>query len=511
MPITIIISSKPNIEQAILEGLEKVHQLNSELAKQLYHRFIHAHFDQLSETAYFVIEAPYVDKVYRDSFYSYYSSKNQYYKRDSIRVSIFSEQIFASDFRDISKKEELQNKFMGFIVLRPTEPSLIGRSVISPKVLKIKNFDIVTTSIRTTVNSIKLSVDGFPHSSQDGETISCAETTIWSLMEYFSNRYSEYKSVLPSTIIETLNRVSTERQVPSKGLNIQQISYALREFGLGTKIYSQSEFGTSFNNLLSCYIESGIPVVVAMENRHAGGNIGHALLCIGNEPPTNNQVDALVAKKFMDVSLTNKYRAKNIILHDYNDLNERYVFIDDNHPAYQPNYLNSPSANYLPNNPHWANCEITYFIVPLYTKVYLEAFEAQNFIFRFLINDPFTLHDNSEVFIKIFLTSSRSFKDWLATNGTFDEDVKTLIIETSMPKFIWVGELSTKELIKTNHADGIIILDATEANTMYNKPLIIAAYEGNYITFASDSNEIKKFNLSLGNYSTYHNNLKSFK
>ena len=394
---------------------------------------------------------------------------------------------------------------MGFIVLRPTDPNLIGRSVISPNVLKNKNFEICVTNIRTTVNSIKLNVEGFPHSSQDSETISCAETTIWSLMEYFSNRYAEYKSQLPSEIIQTLNRVSSERQVPSKGLNIQQISYALREFGLGTKIYSRAEYGNIFENLLSCYVESGIPLVIAMQN----STIGHALLCIGHEPPTEDQIDNLQRKVFTNTRLRDKYNAKNIIVYDYNDINEKYVFIDDNHPVYQTNFLNSPSANYLPD-PAWNNCQITYFIAPLYTKVYLDAFMAQSYIYQFLITPWIDLTDNTEILVKIFLTSGRSFKDWLATNSSFNNDVKDLILETAIPKFIWIAELSTKALIKQNKGNGIIVLDATEANTLDNKPLIMASYKGNYIRFAPNSTKLEKFPLPLGDFSIYQNNLKSF-
>ncbi len=507
MGITITVSSKKDIEQTILDNLEKVHKLDSTLAKKLYKERINDHFEQLLDNAYFVVEAPYVDKVYRDSFYNYYSSKNKSYGRDSIRVSIFNEEINASDFRSLDKKDELQKKFMGFIVLRPTEPSLIGRSVISPKILKKHDFEIISTKVRTTVNSVKLYIEGFPHSSQDQETISCAETTIWSLMEYFGNRYSEYKSVLPSTIIETLNKVSSERQVPSKGLNIQQISYTLREFGLGTRIYYEQEYADSFKNLLSCYIDSGIPVVVAMKNK----NIGHALLCIGNTHPTDSQIDSLIKKEFLSENLLNKYRSKSITLYDYNDINEEYIFIDDNLPVYQSNFLDSPSENYSPKYPDWEYCRISCFIAPLYPKVYLEAYEAQNFIFHFLITDPYALSNNSKITIKIFLTSSRSYKNWLATNDTFDDTIKTLIIEMPMPKFIWIAEISTKELIKQKLSNGLIILDATEANTMYSKPLIVAAYEGNFITFAAESSKIQKINVPLGNFKSYHNNLKSFK
>lgn len=56
----------------------------------------------------------------------------------------------------------------------------------------------------TKVLGVKLFIEGFPHSSQDSETITCAETTIWAAMEYFGTRYSDYKPVLPSTIIKTM-------------------------------------------------------------------------------------------------------------------------------------------------------------------------------------------------------------------------------------------------------------------------------------------------------------------
>lgn len=36
-----------------------------------------------------VVEYPYVDKVYRDSFYSYFASKSIQYPRNAIRVSLF--------------------------------------------------------------------------------------------------------------------------------------------------------------------------------------------------------------------------------------------------------------------------------------------------------------------------------------------------------------------------------------------------------------------------------------
>lgn len=44
-------------------------------------------FDKLKEELYVVIETPYVDKFYRDSYYTYFASKHRQYSKDCIRIS----------------------------------------------------------------------------------------------------------------------------------------------------------------------------------------------------------------------------------------------------------------------------------------------------------------------------------------------------------------------------------------------------------------------------------------
>ncbi len=130
-------------------------------------------------------------------------------------------------------------------------------------------------------------------------------------MEYFGNKYSDYKPVLPSKIIKTLNNVTTERQIPLKGLNISQMSFALRDYGFGTRIYSRDDYGQDFEWLISCYIESGLPVIIAMDNRPKG-NIGHALLAIGHETIDNIKIDAITPLVVNDINLRGEITKKNI-------------------------------------------------------------------------------------------------------------------------------------------------------------------------------------------------------
>lgn len=471
--------------------------ISDDKALALYDYIIKPHFDNLKDTIWLLAENNYVDKVYRDSYYHYFSSKLSNYQRDCVKISLFDGEVQLSDFGLDEKHLELQQKYRGFITLRPTVPQLVGRSIVSPMALTNTNFRCCTTKFHTTAHGQKFTVKGFPHSSQDCETITCAETTLWAMMEYFSNKYSNYKPVLPSQIIKVLNSLSAERQLPSRGLNVQQMSYAIREFGFGTKMYSRKDYSSDFDALLSCYIESGLPLIIAMDNSKQSGTIGHALLCIGHEKITDRQID-VINEVVLD---------RNIKLYDYAKAERDFIFIDDNRQTYQRAKLNAPAVHYAPD---WHDCEITYFIVPLYTKIYLEVFEAKNFVLDFLLNGHFPLVDGTEFLLRFFLTSSRSYKDQIARNSSISDNLKMEIVEAQMPKFVWVAELSTKALMKQKKANGLIILDATEADLYFNKPLILAVYQYNIIKFDEKNKDIEKIPLPLQEFSIFEHNLQKF-
>jgi hypothetical protein len=241
-----------------------------------------------------------------------------------------------------------------------------------------------------------------------------------------------------------------------------------------------------------------------MENRRAGGNIGHALLCIGHENINNSQIDALLKMKISDAKLDAKLKSRNITFYNYDDIEKEFIFSDDNHKIYQKAYLKRPAHHY---EPKWHNCIITYFIAPLYPKIYLEAYEARNFVLHFLSSGIVPLKNNTEVLFRFYLMSGRTFKDSLVTNNSFDETIKSFIIEKQMPKFIWIAELSSKELMKNKTANGLLIIDATEPNLWSSKPLLIAAYQGNYIEFDEHSEVLVNKNLYLSDFNTFESNL----
>lgn len=91
----------------------------------------------------FVLEEPYVDYHYRDSFYSFYSSKFSSVKRDTIRVHIFS--------------EEQLKKYFGYFIIRPLNFAPLGRAFISPEAFSnhrmLPSKGLSLTELSTCLNS----------------------------------------------------------------------------------------------------------------------------------------------------------------------------------------------------------------------------------------------------------------------------------------------------------------------------------------------------------------------
>ena len=144
-------------------------------------------------------------------------------------------------------------------------------------------------------------------------------------MEYFGIQYTEYRPVLPSKIIQTLSNYTHERQTPSKGLTIDQISYALKELGFSTIIYHNDIYNDDFKKVLYYYIESGIPIVASVDMGKLGG---HAVILTGHGKIDYNEIEKL------PTSYEEELNGSGLQVFDSADLNKPIVVIDDNYSPY---------------------------------------------------------------------------------------------------------------------------------------------------------------------------------
>jgi hypothetical protein len=436
----------------------KHYGLSEAIADQIVAKHLKDYLSTLKKELYVVVERRYVDKIYRDAYYSYYSSKLNPYYRDCVRLSFFDAKMIPDNFKrfddsDLSKlKSFVSEHYLGFLVLRPTFPKIIGRNAISPRAVVNDGILCCLTKINATVHSIKQKVMAFPHASQDHQTMTCAETTVWSILEYFGNKYPEYKPVLLSTINRTLHKFSYKRLLPSDGLTAEQITYAIRDFGFGAMIYSREEqekVGYDFNSIISTYVESGIPVIAVLEN----DELGHAVNIIGRVLQPAEEITGTAPHTQL---------ANGLQIIDFNKVQRKYVLIDDNKPPYQLAKLDKPCVDYIPEDEKWHSCDITNIIVPLYHRIYLDAIVATKNFYNAFNNSKIGIPDGGVRVARIFLASTRTYKQYIALNENLNILVKEIILALPMPKFIWIAEVSTPEAHKIGMCNELYIQDATE-------------------------------------------------
>lgn len=459
------------------------------------------------------IEPVYVDKVYRDSYYAYYASKSVNLPKNCIRISFFDDDahLIGEGEMVYDQYDYLKDHYKGFVVLRPTMSNIVGRNAISPDIVKDNSFKICKTTFSPTAGGFKFKVEAFPAASQDAETMTCAETTVWSMMEHFGNRYPEYTPLLPSNIVNILKQTTFERQLPSNGLTEDNLSYIAKNCGFGPQLYHRDYF-PNFDNILSCYIESGIPIMVALTNRQYINNeqekgagiaesfLGHAVLCIGHETIADVQIDNTPSQNLAGVTS----------LLDYDDIEKKFVFIDDNFPPYMMDSLSEPTkryANLVGKGQGWEHCKIDHFVAPLYKKVYLEPTVAKGYL-KELIASNFMrqLHHTSasreDVAMRVFLCSTRSYRDYV-NRSAMSEGMKRMLAALILPRFIWVAELSDRVRLKRGVVAGLILLDATECKTQYHKALIVSFCKGDVLY--RDEQGLKSGKIVMNDFEQYNN------
>ena len=484
------------LRNAIVQGMKDQFGWDEVTSRTLTSRLESDYFSVLIPNLAVVVEYPYVDKVYRNSYYRYYSGKAKPVSRDCIRLSFFID----TDPTIVGNPmihEIWEQQYRGFMILRPTELNIVGRNAISPDIYKENNFQICKTEIPASVNGLKVSVEAFPASSQDSETMVCAETAVWATMEYFGNRYAEYSPVRPSHIIKLLRNQSFSRQLPSDGLTSEQICYLFKNMNfqpiLRPILGSDSDYG-----MISSFVESGIPVVLSITNYvdetyPVEDRIGHAILCIGHEQVTEENINQAVSEDINGISFI-----------DYNNVKKRFVYIDDNYPAYRMDYLESPAESY--SEKKWKDCKIRYAAYPLYEKILLMPYAVKNMATNF-IQYLHGVKDGREISLRTFLASSRSYKDYVCRNN-MPKEMKGMILNLYLPKFIWVVELSTRDGLKNNYAEGLLIFDSTEPKLANLTPLELMYYNGQAV-YKDDRRILKSvINLPAVQFGCYRNNLR---
>lgn len=381
------------------------------------------------------VEYPYVDELYRDTYYSFYARKHASYNRFCFRLSFFKEEVNETNFYDV----DLEGKYYGYVVLRPTPKRIIGYTFLNPAIYSDHHFSICLCERASFVKGRKVITTAFPFAGQDGEMTTCAEIAATMLFDYFSRRYNKYSRLLPSQIANQISENIVDRKQPSVGIDVDTMASVMNAFGVNTRQYYLKEDDDTvnrqytytkeaFDRLLHIYVESGIPIYLATKT--------HAKIVIGRQ----NRLFA--------------HEAKMIVMDD----NKRPYTILEN------------------------TDDVISFVVPMPDNILLDIDDLEPCKEIKALSEDYpaaqiTINENNEksYYQRIFLTTSRSFKSYIV-DSTLSPEVRDAIMSVSMPKFVWVCESIKKDTVKKiPHIiiSNVTVFDATDYSYNYDNILML--------------------------------------
>lgn len=311
-----------------------------------------------SESVTCVIEPDHVDSVHRDLYVNVYAREYFDTGRNTIRLSFFRALLDEDSFFlargnrerwDLtpSRKESgssLQDLFMGSVVVIPRCGGTIGRTLLDPRWVSEAPLCVRLTDFAVTIRGKRLYVQAFPYRGQDGEAMSCGETTIMSLLCYYSNEFGEYPITMPRTVLTELERTSAERVTPSQGLSYDSVGRVLSSVGFFPRRYEitgmlreqvPGEFVLPTDRMRQVawsYVCSGIPVAVNVQPE--GDEVGHSLVLVGMED------DYCCKGKSVELEEAERIEDDNgshlVLIDEANlDAGRRFCVIDDSQVPYQ--------------------------------------------------------------------------------------------------------------------------------------------------------------------------------
>ncbi|MCT8127550.1 MULTISPECIES: hypothetical protein [Gammaproteobacteria] len=243
--------------------------------------FIYNYLKELNATS-ILLESEYVDRDYLEDYSRYYVKCFNRYGERCARLHFFSSEILHSQIekglmQDPKNLEsELQNSYLGFMVIKPLPKTFIGKTCLKvyPRVCEDKNKFILHKPYNVNLFGLKLSVNSIPFQEQDKVVSACATTAIWSLLhaQKHTDRYG-----VPSSSEITLSAINhidnSSNSFPNKGLSNKQILRAIDVQSYRNHKFDFDKIGNNKNRyspgkffeILKPYLDSGIPMLLGCD------------------------------------------------------------------------------------------------------------------------------------------------------------------------------------------------------------------------------------------------------
>jgi len=422
-----------------------------------------------------IVEYDYIDKDYRNTYSYFHSKKFVVPHNRTIRLHFFDKEITRSLLID-DEISNLNESYLGYSIIRPIKPNCIGRTMISQKILSSsKNAYVMTCQEKVLLQDKELEVIGFPFASQQVDATTCAQTSIWIVLRYYSNRYSNYPDTFPFDI--TLSAAKTahdNRDYPYAALHPSVMINILKNHNIypvtmhnGANITYKDNGTIDMYSLINIYINSGIPVILLTKN-HALVAFGHSscyFFCEGEKK----------CCKRKELHGLDNYNLVTDYFH-------KLVIADDNRYPYQFLDYHEKTSHAKDDYITSVRKDVVASIIPLPERVFVPAEAFISVTLDLLKKNECgkmyskCLREFGKINLRILLSTGKSFKKGLSKRE-MPEKVYSMYKDMPMPHFIWICEfVDNKRDYKGNTVIGELLWDATCTTNFIEDGLLAIHY-----------------------------------
>ena len=405
-----------------------------------------------------LLEYPYYDSEYLSSYYQYYIKKFNVFGKESCRLHFI---------RD--------NRYGGYITFSPTiHYSNISKSYLSPELLLENTAFLMLSEFTANILGSDKAINAFPWMNQQRDFSTCGHVAAWSIMKFYGNEHTGYRDVNIGEIVESVPEYDS-RKLPSQGLTFQQMTEIFRVHGTSPLIVKREEGQEEiFYQELLCYIESGIPVIAAIDKK------SHAVAVIGHGKPDYSILDT-----------------QHGLIDSSNCISSIIVNDDNFFPYYEiGRELKQGYSSYCLN-------DIDFIMVPLYNRVHQEYSVLYQKVVDYLETGNLVITE--DYVIRMYLASAVSLKKKALQDDAMDLCLKDIILRLEMPKLVWCVEISDKNEYRERKVSAKMIIDSTASSGAPAPWLLV--HDCEKIRYYNDGKWYETFR-KIDAYSMYQHNLK---
>lgn len=399
-----------------------------------------------------LVEFDYIDKDYRSTFYHFYAKKGRRYRSECLRLHFFDgDTTFDEATLTLAYSNgERSDHYFGFVTVRPTFQSTLGRSILDPRVRAEMSGKVMVSNHKAHLLGYDYQVKGFPWMQQHSDISVCAHTACWAILRYYSERYRKYRELLTHDITRLAHPYDPGGLRPARGLQVAHAERVLSEAGNYPVVGSVSLQADAadrrvFMRQLFAYLDSGFPLFLAIAGEHAVAAVGY---------------------KWKPDQVTAQPGIRNAW-----DMVESVIVADDNHLPY------IALSEAVRGDQRYTLSEVHAFIAPLPEKIFYPADAVEtmsgNLATTFVSSIPFPQQD--DIVVRYFITTSASLRRHMREHSTeFTPEMVNIFMQLPMAQFVWVVEYSSHDDWNANRVTVRAIIDATAS--LYDNNVLWAVY-----------------------------------